>query len=173
MCNENVSVREFTCVDIERKVRWINDSENNQFLHYDIPLSIEKTTQWFYNRDTKTRCDLVIEYEGVPVGLIGLLNIDRVHQKAECYISMGETQYKHKGIATSAMNLIFKMAFEVYGLNKVYLNVDSDNFIACRLYEKVGMRREGVFIQDLMHRGHLIDRVRYAILSKDFTEIPR
>lgn len=170
MYNEHVSLREFTQADIEKKVRWINDSENNQFLHYDIPLSVEKTTEWFENRNTQMRCDLVIEYNHIPVGLIGLLNIDYIHQKAECYISMGETQYKHRGIATAAMQLLFQKAFKTDGLNKVYLNVDSDNIIACRLYEKVGMRREGLFRQDMVHQGRLIDRVRYAILYNEFME---
>ncbi len=171
MCNETVSLREFTLDDIENKVRWINNAENHQFLHYDIPLTVEKTTAWYHARNTQIRCDLVIEYDHVPVGLIGLLNIDPINRKAECYISMGETQYKHKGIATGAMRLLFQKAFEEYGVNKVYLNVDSENIIACRLYEKVGMSREGVFKQDLMHHGRLIDRVRYAILYHEFMEM--
>ena len=61
-------------------------------------------------------------------------------------------------------------AFLILGLNKVYLMVDAENTNACKLYEKVGFRCEGTFEQDLLHRGKLIDRKRYAILKQEFQE---
>ncbi|MBQ3483151.1 MAG: GNAT family N-acetyltransferase [Clostridia bacterium] len=160
--NNEVSIRLFCEADIPKKVEWINDPKNNRYLHYDIPLSCEATRAWFFHKDDRTRLDCVIEYEGVPVGLIGLLNIDTKSQKAEYYISMGDTSVKRRGIATRATFLLLRHAFETLGLNKVYLNVDDENEAACRLYEKVGFVLEGRFIQDLWHRGRLIDRRRYA-----------
>ena len=38
-----ISIRKFESKDIPKKVEWINNSENNKYLHYDIPLKIEKT----------------------------------------------------------------------------------------------------------------------------------
>ena len=37
-----ISIRKFESKDIPKKVEWINNSENNKYLHYDIPLKIEK-----------------------------------------------------------------------------------------------------------------------------------
>lgn len=166
--DNQVSIRLFTADDVARKVEWINNPENNQYLHYEIPLSYDKTYQWFLGKNNEVRMDCVIEYGGVPVGLIGLLAIDKVSRKAEFYISMGDTGCKRKGIATAATQLLLKHAFEELDLNKVYLNVDADNQAACRLYEKVGFDCEGYFKQDLMHRGRLVDRKRYAMLKADF-----
>lgn len=166
--DDRIRLRDFICEDIENKVSWINNPENNRFLHYDIPLSVEKTQEWFFKRDTNKRLDCVIEYDGIPVGLIGLLNLDYTNFKCEFYISMGETKYKNKGIATTATRMLIKYAFEYLEMNKVYLNVDKNNSIACRLYEKVGFKCEGVFIKDMVHNGEFIDRVRYAILKEDY-----
>ena len=168
LVDNEVCVREFQSADIARKVEWINDPENNQYLHYDIPLEYEKTLRWFENRNCAVRRDCVIEYAGVPVGLIGLLDINTFHQRAELYISMGDTSYKRKGIGYSAVRLILKYAFEELGVNKVFLNVDAENVAACRLYEKAGFVCEGYFRQDMMHRGKLIDRKRYAVLREDY-----
>lgn len=41
----DVEIRRFVESDIPLKVYWINDEKNSQFLHYDLPLSIEKTEQ--------------------------------------------------------------------------------------------------------------------------------
>lgn len=163
-----VRIRPFVLEDVPLKVEWINNPENNQYLHYDIPLSLEKTCNWFRCKNDDVRRDCMIEYQGIPVGLIGLLAIDKVSVKAEFYISMGETEYKRRGIATEATRLMLDYAFTELQLNKVYLNVDAANLGACALYEKVGFTCEGVFKEDLLHRGRLVDRKRYAMLKKEY-----
>ena len=160
-----VSLRYFEEQDIEKKVEWINNPENNLHLHYDIPLSFENTLRWFHNKDNTRRLDYVVEYDGIPVGLIGLLSIDHFHHKAEFYISMGETGYKKRGIATAASRMLVEYGFKHLHLHKIYLNTDGENTAAHRLFEKVGFTREGYFVDDMIHRGRYIDRVRYALLS--------
>ena len=72
----SVTLRRFEFSDIPDKVRWINDPQVNRYLHYDLPLEIEKTEQWFLANQGRTdRFDAVILADGQPVGLIGLLSI--------------------------------------------------------------------------------------------------
>lgn len=60
----NVNIRPFTENDILNKVRWINDCENNKFLHYELPLDEDKTRAWFHkNKDRADRYDAIIEYD--------------------------------------------------------------------------------------------------------------
>lgn len=166
--SRNVVLRDFREEDIENKIRWINDPRNNAFLHYDLPLEAEKTRQWFLHKNNSLRQDCVIEYDGAPVGLIGLLDIDERNKKAEYYVCMGEPAYKRKGIARTATELILSYAFEDLGLKKVYLNVDALNEPACMLYESCGFACEGYFREDLLHNGKRIDRKRYAAFSDCF-----
>lgn len=167
-----ITLRKFNATDIPNKVRWINDESNNTYLHYDLPLEIEKTEKWFEAVKERTdRYDAVIEVDGEPVGLIGLLNIDEKNKKAEYYITIGERSYKGKRIGHVASQLLLKYAFEELVLNKVYLNVDAENIVACKLYEKVGFRCEGIFEEDLLHRGKMVDRKRYAVLRKRWKSI--
>lgn len=168
----NITLRKFTAADIPDKVRWINDESNNTYLHYELPLEIEKTQYWFESiKNREDRYDAVIDADGTAVGIIGLLNIDKIHQKAEYYITLGENSYKKKGISYLASNQLLTYAFEILGMNKVYLNVDADNIAACNLYEKIGFQCEGIFKEDMMQRGKLIDRKRYAILRKEWSHI--
>lgn len=162
-----VLIREFREDDIENKVKWINDERNNKYLHYELPLEKEKTLVWYRNK-SDNRLDLVIEYENIPVGLIGLIDIDKTNQKAEFYISMGRHDFKRKGIATKATKMLLEYSFEVLNLNKIYLNVDEENVPACRLYEKIGFIQEGRFVKELFHRGALINRLRYAIFKGEW-----
>ncbi len=164
---EDVVLREFEVEDVPRKVEWINNPVNNKFLHYDIPLHIDRTIEWFRKKDNSKRLDCVIEFNTVPVGLIGLLQIDRENSKAEYYITIGEHSFKRKGIATKATRAILDYAFKKLELHKVYLTVDARNEYAIRLYEKVGFMQEGYFVDDLFHpiNSEFIDRKRYALIN--------
>lgn len=162
-----ITIRKFMQNDIENKIRWINNSENNKFLHYDLPLEYNKTLMWFEkNKDNINRYDGIIEYCKTPVGLIGLLNIDYKNKKAEYYITIGETNYKGKGIAYIASKKLIKFAFEELGLNKIYLYTEVENIAAQKLFDRLGMEKEGMLKDDLIINGIKKDRYIYAIFNR-------
>lgn len=164
-----VTIRKFKREDIPKKVEWINNPENNQFLHYDIPIEIEKTQKWFDNNIGRTdRYDAVIEVDRVPCGTIGLLSIDRKNSKAEYYIAMGEIALKGKGISTKATKLILDYAFKELDLNKVYLYTETENVPAQKLFEKIGFVKEGCIRDDLFSHGRFVDRYVYGICKNDY-----
>ena len=166
-----ISIRKFERTDIPKKVEWINNPENNQFLHYDIPISVEGTEKWFDSHiNDINRFDAVMEADGVPVGTIGLLSIDRKNSKAEYYVAMGETAYKGKGVAKEASRLILQYGFEELGLNRIYLFTEIENIAAQKLFEKVGFTREGIIRQDIISHGKYVDRVAYGYLKEDWNK---
>lgn len=164
-----VTIRRFERKDIPKKVEWINNPENNSFLHYDIPICVEKTEKWYDSHlGDDDRYDAVIEADGMPVGTIGLLSIDKKNSKAEYYIAMGETEYKGKGVAKSASLLILKYGFEILELNKIYLYTEAENIAAQKLFERVGFIKEGLIRQDILSHGKLADRYAYGYLREDW-----
>lgn len=167
-----VTIRQFERTDIPKKVEWINNPANNQFLHYDIPLEITKTQEWFDKNLGRTdRFDAVIEADGVPCGTIGLLSIDRKNSKAEYYIAMGETELKGKGVSTQASKLILDYAFSKLGLNRVYLFTETENIAAQKLFEKVGFLKEGRLKNDIVSHGRFVDRFAYGICKEDYQKV--
>lgn len=167
-----VTIRQFERTDIPKKVEWINNPANNQFLHYDIPLEITKTQEWFDKNLGRTdRFDAVIEADGVPCGTIGLLSIDRKNSKAEYYIAMGETELKGKGVSTQASKLILDYAFSELGLNRVYLFTETENIAAQKLFEKVGFVKEGRLKNDIVSHGRFVDRFAYGICKEDYQKV--
>lgn len=154
-----VAIRRFCEADIENKVRWINDPRNNTYLHYDLPLEVEKTRHWFQSvKDRRDRYDAVIEADGEAVGLIGLLSIDSKRMDAEYYVCMGEERCKGKGIARAASELLLTYAFEELRLARVYLFTETENFPAQRLFRRIGFAIEGVREREMLCRGREVSR---------------
>lgn len=166
-----ISIRKFEQKDIKNKITWINNPENNQFLHYDLPLEYQKTIKWFEGiKGRADRFDAVIEADNIPVGLIGLLNIDRKNKKAEYYICMGETQYKGKGVAKEASLLLLTYAFETELLNRVYLYTEVENVSAQKLFDNLGFEREGIIKDDLCTSKGFVDRYVFGLRKEKWNQ---
>lgn len=162
-----INLRKFEEKDIPNKVKWINDEKNNQFLHYDLPLEETKTKEWFLkNKDNEKRYDAVIEYNNIPVGLIGLLSIE--NQTAEYYITIGKQEYKGKGIAKKATELLFAYGFNKLNLKNIYLYTETSNIIAQKLFEKCGFEKKDVIKNSAINRGKLVDRYYYIITKEKY-----
>ena len=164
-----VSIRAFRREDIPYKIEWINDSENNRYLHYILPLEREKTEKWYEGlRNRADRYDATILSDDIPVGLIGLLNVDRLNRKAEYYILVGDRKQKGKGIATRASELILRYGFTQLGLNRIYLYTEVGNIPAQKLFEKIGFIKEGTLRSDVRSHGRFADRFMYGILREEW-----
>lgn len=174
MKSQVVRIRKFDKHDIPLKVKWINDKEINKYLHYELPIQEDKTIEWYEkNIGNKNRIDKTVEVYDVnqgyiSVGLIGILGIDYANKKAEFYICIGEKSMHGKGIAKFATTEFIKSCFEENDLNKIYLYTEKDNISAQKLFESIGFKKEGLFIDDLIYCGRKIDRYAYALLREDF-----
>lgn len=166
-----ITIRKFKEEDIRFKVQCINNSENNQYLHYDLPLDEDKTLNWFNSiKNNSNREDYTIIYDEEPAGFIGLLNIDYNNRKAEFYIVLSGEKFKGKGIATSASKLLIQEGYYVYNLNKMYLFTETSNKSAQTLFERVGFKKEGILKEDLIYRGKKIDRIAYGLLFDNYLD---
>ena len=162
-----ISIRKMEKRDIPLKVKWINDARNHQFLLYELPLDQQKTEIWFKKtKDRTDRFDGIIEVDGCPVGVIGILGIQE--KQGEYYITMGEQAYKGKGVATEATRQILQYAFTKLDLDKVYLYTECENISAQKLFEKTGFQKLGTEYGKVKNRGRNVDRFYYEISKEEF-----
>lgn len=161
------TIRRFEKSDVPNKVRWINDEQNNKYLHYELPLREDKTMEWFENnRDRTDRYDAVIELSGKPVGIIGLLDIR--NGEAEYYITVGEQYAKDKGVASHATLQLFDYAFNQLKLSRIKCYTEVENVSAQGLFEKCGFVRTGLIKNSAVNRGKAVDRYSYVITREGY-----
>lgn len=170
---EDVAIRKFCTDDIPYKVEWINNNKNNEFLHYDLPLTVEKTFLWYErNKDREDRWDATVLYKGMPVGLTGLLNIDYKNKTAEDYILIGDTSLKGVGLGTKAGVLNFAHAFFDLGLNKLWGTIEVGNEASLKRCYRLGGHVEGYLHQHQWKIDRFVD-VYYVSYFKDIFTIPQ
>ncbi|TCL59358.1 diamine N-acetyltransferase [Kineothrix alysoides] len=101
------------------------------------------------------------------LGTISLKAISIANKHAEYAISL-RRKAQRKGIAIEATKEILRLAFVKYNLERVYLNVFSDNIPAIKLYEKCGLVLEGEFRNHLVVEGEYKSLKWYSILRTEY-----
>lgn len=168
---DKVFLRLFEKKDLNKRVEWINDEENNKLLGFDFPVSLSKTEKWFQNTlndSSKVNFAIIDKNTKKLIGMSGLLNINLKDKNAEFYITIGDKSYRGKQIADQVIELTNEYAFIELGLEKIYLHTYSHNKKAIKLYERNGFIKEGIFRKHKWKRGSLRDIVYYSILKSEW-----
>lgn len=76
--------------------------------------------------------------------------------------------YWNRGLATEASRAILELAFAKWRLHRVWATCDQRNHASYRVMEKLGMRREGSYRQDVFQKGEWRNSYLYAILADDW-----
>ncbi|MFC7374753.1 MULTISPECIES: GNAT family N-acetyltransferase [unclassified Brachybacterium] len=73
-----------------------------------------------------------------------------------------------QGLGTEFAAALLDLAFEGLGLRRVEAGCFAANLASRRVMEKIGMRCEGVFIEESLHRsGRWLDGMSWAMLSRE------
>lgn len=78
--------------------------------------------------------------------------------------------YHRQGYASEAVGALFDEAFLRHGMHRAMALVDSANLASIALLERLGLRREGYFLQSFQNRGAWRDEYQYAILRSEWVE---
>ena len=76
--------------------------------------------------------------------------------------------YWGNGYATEAAGEMLRLAFEDLGLHRMMAACDARNVASARVMERLGMRREGHYLQKELMRGEWCDLLTYGILESEW-----
>lgn len=109
-----------------------------------------------------------ILYNNDFAGIIGFhLQQDVYRHSAEVGYWLGEP-YWGKGIASTALPLIVKIAFDEHDLKKLFAGVFANNAGSIRVLEKSGFTKEGTGKNSIIKNGKYLDEVRYGLLNPTY-----
>jgi RimJ/RimL family protein N-acetyltransferase len=81
-------------------------------------------------------------------------------------------RWQKQGYAREALQELLRFCFEERGLHRVVALVDPRNQPSVALMERVGMRREGHFLQNGWYKGEWCDEYQYALLRAEWMARP-
>jgi RimJ/RimL family protein N-acetyltransferase len=104
---------------------------------------------------------------GHVIGETGLKLTSREHGQGETGFVFNP-HYQGRGLATEAAGAMLALAFDHLGWHRVIGSCDARNQPSARLMERLGMRREGHFVHNMLIKGEWADELIYAILDREW-----
>lgn len=144
-----------------------NIYKNTLYLPY--PYSIEDALVWMeqhhdnFNANRSYEFAVTDKESGELFGAIALSN-NQKFKHGEIAYWIGE-EYWGSGYATEAAEAIVQFAFDEKQYHKVFARYFDSNPASGRVLQKIGMRREGVFIDHVKKEDRYVDLVYYGIIN--------
>ncbi len=175
---EHVFLRPGERPDIPLFVRWLNDYETSQHLTARSPLSGPLEERWFDDMLARQGKDayffvICLLADERPIGTAALFALDLVNGNAGFGIFIGERALWGRGHGTDALDAICDFGFGELRLERIWLDVFTDNARARRSYEKAGFAVEGTLRHGYYRSGRYRDIHRMALLRAEWEALPR
>jgi RimJ/RimL family protein N-acetyltransferase len=114
----------------------------------------------------------VLADTGDLIGDMSLMWRSEEHRSAELGYLFNAAHAGH-GYATEASRALLRLGFEELGLHRIFGRLDARNPASARVLERLGMRREGHFVENEWIKGEWADELLYAMLDREWQALTR
>jgi len=138
----------------------ISEAEAHAFIAEQKQVQPGVPGQWF-------QIAIALKETGMLAGDCALKIDEHDERQAEIGYTLARA-YQGKGIAAEAVSRVLDYAFRTLELHRVIAITDCENTASIALLERLGLRREGHFIQNVWFKGKWADEYLYAILQHEW-----
>ena len=103
----------------------------------------------------------------IHIGNVALQSINWINRSAEYAVVIGDKRYWKRGYATEASRVLFEHGFKKLGLHRIWSGTAAINYGMIKVFEKLGMKKEGTFRDGMYLHGEFMNVVCYGILAKE------
>ena len=137
-----------------------SEPEGRLFLKRQMRLHPDVTGTWF-------QMAIELAEAGPLIGDLGLHTLADRPGQVEIGFTLAR-EHQGKGYATEAVACVLDYVFGQLGKHRVIAVTDARNAPAAHVLERVGMRREGHFVENIWFKGEWADEYQYAMLEREW-----
>lgn len=175
LIGSNIVLRPLKMDDLEHCHQWRNDLELIRMTQgIRFPKTLEMDQEWFQSALTdKSNRNIYFGIDELEsnqfIGIIQLNNIDYISGTAVWGFIIGEKSKRGKGYSQEAPALMFRYAFEVLNLKKIFGYPISSNPATFKMHEKIGgFEEEGRLKKHVYFDGKYHDVVILSLFRENF-----
>ncbi|MYD95385.1 MAG: GNAT family N-acetyltransferase [Chloroflexi bacterium] len=164
-------LRRFSAADADDVYAYRRDPEVVRFLRVAQPFERRDADAFVATQvlaDPRERCVWALEQQGRVVGGVSL-RIARQRLRAELGYELARWLWS-RGLMAEATSAVVDAAFRRLPIIKISATATATNTRSIRLLKKLGMQHEALLRQHWVHRGRVLDEVRYGLLRDEWEE---
>lgn len=155
--------------DLPLLLKWRNDRRIWKWCRQNDVISPEAHQRWFerQEQDPTIKMYAIKRYasEEKVRGVCGLTSIDMLNRTAEFSLYVDPDAQK-QGTGKQALQTLFEHGFKNLGLHSIWGETFEGNH-AARMFEAIGMKKEGTRREHYYRDGHFLDCHLYSLLRND------
>jgi RimJ/RimL family protein N-acetyltransferase len=166
---ERVTLRPVAERDYPLIQAWQNDPEVWWLMDYEGPFSLADIAE-SERRAREEGHPYIVDFEGRPIGRIGLNNMRRRDRICSLYVFIGDRSAWGEGLGTDAIDSLLAHAFDRFDLHQVELWSLADNERAVRAYRHSGFSEVARLPDRSWKDGRWVDHVVMTVTPEAFRE---
>ena len=167
-----ITLRLFHDKDIDQIRTWRNSSVVSNWMYGEHVISETEHHAWFHNLKTDgTKKYWLIESDGRAIGVSYIYDIDSKNRHASWGFYIVDDRSRRTGAGYYVEVFMLYFVFEHLKLNKLNCEVLAENNAVWKLHEKLGFRREGLFLSHISKAGKYHDVIRLALLQSKWLSV--
>ena len=137
--------------------------------------TVAQQRAWISSKLLTDEINCIIEYKNRPVGMIALLDINRLHKRCEMgRLLIGEVELVGKApVAFEAELMLSDYAFDSLGMHKLYGDVVEDNHAMLKMRRYLGYKQDGFLRDQLNFHGVYKGVHALSLLEAEYRSICR
>jgi len=168
---ERCSLREMTEADLALVLAWRNADHVRRFMFTDRVIAPEEHLGWWERTSTdRATRHYIFEFDGAPVGVVNVTDIDPVDGTASWGLYLG-AEDAEPGTGSAMAWLALSQVFGPLGVRKLLCEAFAFNEAALGLYDKLGFLREGLRVAHRLHDEVFEDVVELALFADDWKRL--
>lgn len=165
----SAALRLVTASDSARMLAWRNQPDVARWMYSDHQITEDEHAGFMARvlTDPSVRY-WILEFEGRPVGLAGLVDISQIHRKATLVHYLADASVRGVGLGAFVEAWLLDQTFRVLQLNKLCCEVLLENEGAWRMHVGFGFTREALLRAHVWKGGEPRDVVALGILASEW-----
>lgn len=154
---------------------WLGEKSNYQWLDFGngIQILTPVTLKFMIQKDHHLLRVFTADEEDVPIGVVGLSNVDRQFKTAMPWVVLGDKRYSGKGYPVRACSKIMTVGFTDVGLRAVHAWAVEHNVASLRIIQRLHFRLIGRQRHCHYIDGQPYDRLLFDLLASEHKDISR
>ena len=160
--SQRLLLRELVEQDIDdRYLSWFQDVKVTKFLEAKNLTKQQVIDHLRYGKDTNTyfMFAIISRESSIHIGNLKVGPIRWKHRVSDLVTVIGDRNYWGRGLATEAIKMGSRIAFEIHDMRKLSAGIYSDNLPSIKCYQKAGWIIEAILQGDFDLNEKILDRV--------------
>jgi [ribosomal protein S5]-alanine N-acetyltransferase len=177
LIGKNILLRPVRTEDAQLLADWYSDPEYYGYYYNIWPTTRQMVEHWIaeeMNRTGESRYLIVNRDNNEPMGDIGYWypfssKYTSWYRGEEIWYQV-HPQFRNRGIATQAACLLINHLFDATPTERIQATVVEGNEMSCRVLERAGMQKDGIYRKVLFLHGRYVGMYLYAIVRDDWKD---